>query len=86
MERVLAKCLVAAMQGEQERGAGGVVYMEGEHINYLFPHELNPPAFRERITDLVAEDAGRHLVLVHKAELNLHVSLLIRPASPALLN
>jgi len=83
MERVLARCIVAAMEGEQTRGAGGVMYLEGEHTKYLFPHELNPLAFRERITDLVAEDAGRHLVLVHKADLNLHVLLLIRPAGPA---
>jgi len=82
MEQVLARCIVAAMEGEQTRGARGVVYLEKEHTKYLFPHELNPPAFRERITDLVAEDAVRHLVLVHKAELNLHVSLLICPAGP----
>jgi hypothetical protein len=86
MEQILARCLVSAMHGERERGAGGVVYMENEHMTYLFHHELNPVAFRERITDMVAEDAGRHLVLVHKVELNLHVSLLIRPAGPAQLH
>lgn len=78
-ERFIVACLQTAMKGELELGARGVVVVENELIGYARVDALAPAAFRERLAEMVDEDDGRHVFVVHKTALDLHVSKIPKP-------
>jgi hypothetical protein len=80
MEEFIQKCYKIACEGEMNRGPGGLIYADEEHIGYLFLHELQVPAkFREKVEELVEEDeAQAYFVVIQKESLNLHISKIKR--------
>lgn len=77
-EAYVGACLQVALQGEHERGDGGVVFVEDEHIGYVLLHDVQPDAFRERLAEMVEEDERAHYFVVHKDGLNMHVAKIPR--------
>lgn len=87
MEQVLAACLQVGLQGEADRGNGGVIYLEGkggsdraapDKVGYLLLHEVEPKELRERLAGEIDEDDGRNFFILHKHEGSVHVSKLAR--------
>jgi len=78
MEQLVAACLQTAALGEATRGGGGVVFVEGEELAYLTREEMGParfpPAFADKLHQMMEDDGARHFFVVHKDDLNLHVS------------
>lgn len=82
MDKIIVACLQVALQKEVEEGPG-VVIVEGGEIGYVKECDISPPtfpfAFQEKMLQMVREDNREHIFVIHKVDLNLHVSKIIRP-------
>lgn len=78
MEKVLAACFKTAVEGEQSRGSGGVVYLDGDKVAYLLLDQVQPEQLREKIADDIEEDKGQNYFILHRDAGNIHVSKLAR--------
>lgn len=64
----------ALLQGQYERGTGGVLYVRGELCAYRFVHELPDEKVRARLEEVLQEDEERHFfVLEDKQDGQLHL-------------
>tara|TARA_X000000368_G_scaffold375798_1_gene328456 strand:+ start:330 stop:539 length:210 start_codon:yes stop_codon:yes gene_type:complete len=63
---------------EVEQGPG-IVVIEGTEIGYVKQQDIAPAAFKEKLLQLIGEDNHQHIFVVHKDNLNLHVSKIMRP-------
>jgi hypothetical protein len=78
MEQVLAACFQVGLQGEADRGNGGVIYLEDEKVGYMLLHEVEPQELRERLAAEIEDDDGRNFFILHRHEGSVHVSKLAR--------
>ena len=78
------RCACVAARGEQERGSGGVVYYDDEtrSIGYLLIDEVRPVELRERVRDIVCDDA---YVILHKTSSDVHITMMKRAVAFQLL-
>ena len=74
----MVTCLQLALSMEIEQGPG-IVVIEGTEIGYVKQQDITPPAFKEKLLKLIGEDDHQHIFVVHKDNLNLHVSKIMRP-------
>lgn len=51
----------AALNGLEERGEGGVVYMRGDECGYVFPDEVSRADVAEGLRGLLADEQSRTL-------------------------
>lgn len=80
MEQFIVTCLQFALTKELEIGPG-VVFVQDNEIGFVKEEDISPEAFKEEILKLIREDDRKHVFVVHKDNLNLHVSKIIRPPS-----
>ena len=75
MDKFAETCFEVACNGEINRGLGGLLYADEQHIAYVFLHELSiPDDFREQIEQSQEEDdAKKYFILIQKETNNLHV-------------
>ena len=78
MEQLMVTCLQLACSMEVEQGPG-IVVIEGTEIGYVKQQDIAPAAFKEKLLQLIGEDNHQHIFVVHKDNLNLHVSKIMRP-------
>ena len=78
MEHLIVTCVQLALAKEMEEGPG-VVIVEGDQIGFVKREEIAPLEFQEKLVSMIDEDNNNHIFVVHKDNLNLHVSKIVRP-------
>lgn len=81
MEQFIVTCLQFALTQEVEMGPG-VVFVQDNEIGFVKEEDISPETFKEEILKLIREDDRKHVFVVHKDNLNLHISKIMRPQSP----
>ena len=79
-EDKIKKIIETSMIGEKMRGSNGAVMVddEADEIVYLLVNEISPPQFREKLEDMLSEEANDYMFVVHKTKEAMHISKLPR--------
>lgn len=78
MDQLIVTCVQLAMAKERECGPG-IVLVEDDQVGYVNEDDITPLSFKEKLLEMIAEDDNEHIFVVHKDNLNLHVSKILRP-------
>tara|TARA_B100000787_G_C16197409_1_gene301968 strand:+ start:3781 stop:4032 length:252 start_codon:yes stop_codon:yes gene_type:complete len=78
MEQLITASLQLVLTAEVEEGPG-IAVVEGSEIGFVKEQDIAPPSFKGTLLELIREDRRQHVFVVHKDNLNLHVSKIKRP-------
>lgn len=63
----------AIVNGVNERGKGGVLFVKGDGCAYRFASEFTNDEFRGALTTVIENDEDRHFFVVEERDKHLHV-------------